>query len=115
MLRSVLFWVYSRYKELKDNFGAADPNRGPSPKLPDGSGQKPEVEPAIVILKQEVDMKIILFAFFALFSTTAFAHPGHVSMVAGHTHSFAELAMFGLVPGLAALAFMVFLRRRARG
>ncbi|VAW13803.1 hypothetical protein MNBD_ALPHA11-70 [hydrothermal vent metagenome] len=73
------------------------------------------MEPAIVIFEQEVEMKIFLIAFFALFSTTVFAHPGHISLVAGHTHSFAELAMFGLIPGFAALAFMIFLRRRARG
>jgi len=73
------------------------------------------VEPAFVIFELEVEMRITLFAFFALFSTTAFAHPGHISMVAGHVHSYWELAMFGLVPGFAALAFMIFIRRRARG
>ena len=60
-------------------------------------------------------MKIALIAFFALFPATTFVYPSHVSMVVEHVRSFAVLVMFGLVLGVAALAFMVFLRRSAHG
>lgn len=51
-------------------------------------------------------MKYSMAAIAALSTTNAFAHSGHVARIDGHTHTLAELAMMGVVPVLAGVAFL---------
>jgi hypothetical protein len=59
-------------------------------------------------------MKYSLIAFLAVFSTSAFAHPGHTEQVAGHTHTLVELALYSAFPvvGLALLGAYFLSRRK---
>lgn len=53
-------------------------------------------------------MKYLLATLLVMLATPLQAHPGHVEMVAGHTHSIAELLLMSAaiaVPVLAALVF----------
>ncbi len=61
------------------------------------------------------NLYIIIGAFFAsIFSSSAFAHGGHVEQVAGHTHSLLTLALYSIVPIIMILAVVAFfvLRRK---
>lgn len=51
-------------------------------------------------------MKYALAASAALFATPLFAHTGHVEMVAGHTHTLAELAVMSAGPAVLVIAFV---------
>lgn len=59
-------------------------------------------------------MRIFIAAILALFSAGAYAHPGHVAPVAGHTHTLGELALMGLVPVAAAVVLLGVVIVRAR-
>lgn len=59
-------------------------------------------------------MKPVLVFAFSLLATGALAHPGHMDVVDGHTHTFFELLMMGApaaVLGLVLLAIYVAVRR----
>ena len=53
-----------------------------------------------------------LFALFVVFlATPAIAHPGHVAPLDGHTHSYFELAQFGLTLAMVlGVALFIFAR-----
>ncbi len=60
-------------------------------------------------------MKKILIASMALIPNIAVAHPGHTEMMAGHAHSYVELALYGLAFGAVALIVLAVLRFKSNG
>ncbi len=51
-------------------------------------------------------MKYFLFALIALFPIKSFAHGAHIEEVAGHAHSFANIATNSLMIVILAIAFV---------
>lgn len=63
-------------------------------------------------------MKTKIFALSALltttiFATNTFAHPGHVEVVAGHSHSLGELALYGVALGVVVLLITIAIRAKS--
>lgn len=59
-------------------------------------------------------MKYILAASAVLFAIPAFAHTGHVEMVAGHTHTLAELAIMSAGPAALAIVLVTLVLQRVK-
>ncbi len=60
-------------------------------------------------------MKFLLAAPLVLFPRLALAHPGHVAVAAGHSHSFFEIGVYAMVLGIVATLILFAYRKKSNG
>ena len=60
-------------------------------------------------------MKFLLAALLALVPEATFAHPGHVAVAGGHSHSFFQIGVYALALGVVATLILLAYRKKSNG